>query len=197
MRAAAKLDASGAAAEPNQATAAVELDDVSKEYAGVTALHAASLSIGHGEFVAIVGPSGSGKSTMLQLIGTLDRPSTGIIRVHGHDVAQLDDRSLAALRAQRIGFIFQQFHLSPGMPAVENVAEGMLYQGIPLAERRIRATRALERVGLGHRLGHRPHELSGGNDRHNSPCRRLDFHNLCPSFTRRYPTEFPTFETLK
>ena len=143
--------------------AVVGLERVTKEYAGgVTAVREVSLSIGYGELVAIVGPSGSGKSTMLHLIGTLDRPSHGTVRIDGHDVASLSDRQLSALRAGRIGFVFQQFHLAPGQSAVDNVADGLLYGGVGIAERRRRAEATLVRVGLGDRLHHRPHELSGG-----------------------------------
>jgi putative ABC transport system ATP-binding protein len=141
----------------------VELENVTKAYpGGVTALCDVTLAIGYGELVAIVGPSGSGKSTMLHLIGTLDRPSTGGVRIDGHDVATLGDRELSRLRASRIGFVFQQFHLAPGRSAVANVADGLLYAGVPGKERERRAKAALVRVGLGDRLAHRPHQLSGG-----------------------------------
>jgi putative ABC transport system ATP-binding protein len=141
----------------------IELTAVTKSYpGGVTAVRSVDLAVEYGELVAIVGPSGSGKSTMLHLIGTLDRPSSGSVRIDGHDVATLSDRQLSALRARRIGFVFQQFHLAPGRNAVANVADGLLYAGVAKKEREWRAEAALVRVGLGDRLTHRPHELSGG-----------------------------------
>jgi putative ABC transport system ATP-binding protein len=115
-----------------------------------------------GELLAVVGPSGSGKSTLLHIMGTLDRPSEGEVRVAGHDVSELSDRRLAALRARHIGFVFQQFFLIDGMSSVENVAQGLLYSGVAAPERRRRASEQLERVGLGHRLTHRSEQLSGG-----------------------------------
>ncbi|MBF9131520.1 ABC transporter ATP-binding protein [Plantactinospora sp. S1510] len=141
----------------------VRLENVSKEYpGGVVAVRGVSLTIGYGELVAIVGPSGSGKSTMLHLIGTLDRPSTGSVHIDGRDVAKLTDRQLSALRAFRIGFVFQQFHLAAGVSARDNVSDGLLYSGVSLGERRERAEAALNRVGLGSRMDHLPNELSGG-----------------------------------
>ncbi|WP_250905559.1 ABC transporter ATP-binding protein [Nonomuraea sp. NEAU-A123] len=141
----------------------IALTDLSRTYSGgVAALKSVSLRIDHGELVAIVGPSGSGKSTMLNVVGTLDRPSSGTIRIDGYNVSKLSDSQLSALRATTIGFVFQSFHLAARVPALDNVADGLMYTGLSRAERHRRAAVALKRVGLEHRMDHEPHELSGG-----------------------------------
>jgi putative ABC transport system ATP-binding protein len=143
----------------------LELREVSKAYGSeppVLALREVSLLVGEGELVAIVGPSGSGKTTLLHVIGTLERPSSGVVSVTGLEVAKLSDRGMASLRATRIGFVFQQFFLAEHSTALENVAEGLLYAGAGASERRERASEALARVGLAERESFRPSKLSGG-----------------------------------
>jgi putative ABC transport system ATP-binding protein len=143
----------------------LKLQAVTKVYASqppVTALQEANLSVTEGELLAIVGPSGSGKSTLLHLMGTLDRPTAGRVFLTGLDVAALPDRELAVVRATRVGFVFQQFFLSEHQSALDNVADGLLYAGVGLRERRKAAILALDHVGLGTRLAARPTQLSGG-----------------------------------
>jgi putative ABC transport system ATP-binding protein len=142
---------------------ALALSDVAKSYpGGVHALRGVSVEIDAGEQVAVVGPSGSGKTTMLTVLGTLERPTSGTVRMLGQPLDRASDPELAGLRAHRIGFVFQDFHLLDTVSALDNVANGMLYTGASRAERRATARGALERVGLAHRLEHRPPQLSGG-----------------------------------
>jgi putative ABC transport system ATP-binding protein len=146
-------------------TLVLELEDVSKVYSGqppVTALDGVSFSVSAGELVGVVGPSGSGKTTLLHLIGTLDRPTSGTVRITGHDVAKLSDRELSRLRGSTVGFVFQQFFLAEHATILDNVADGLLYAGVALRDRRREAIEALEQVGLADRITARPTQLSGG-----------------------------------
>jgi len=145
--------------------AVLELIDVTKTYPAQPPLHAlkgVNFAVAAGERVAIVGPSGSGKTTLLHIMGSLDRPTSGTIRITGLDLASLNDRQLSVLRANRIGFVFQQFFLAEHATAADNVADGLLYAGVPVRDRRRRATETLELVGLGKRSKARPNQLSGG-----------------------------------
>jgi putative ABC transport system ATP-binding protein len=156
---------------------AVEAIDVTRTYRGdgidVHALRGVSLRVDEAEYVAVIGPSGSGKSTIMHLLGCLDRPTTGTLAVGGHDTRHLSDNELAKLRNQTIGFVFQSFALLARTTAVENVALPLVYRGLSHTERRRRAVEALSAVGLGHRLNHRPSQLSGGEQQRVAIARAL------------------------
>jgi putative ABC transport system ATP-binding protein len=166
-----------AAGTPTAETPAIEVADVRREYAldGVTvpALRGVTFAVGRADYVAIVGPSGSGKSTLMHLLGGLDRPTSGRLRIDGRDVAELSPTELARLRNETIGFVFQSFHLLARTSAVDNVALPLVYRGLNARARREKAREVLVRVGLGHRLDHRPNQLSGGEQQRVAIARAL------------------------
>lgn len=151
----------------------LEIVNATKDYGGVRALHGVSITVEEGELLAIVGPSGSGKSTLLNLMGTLDRPSSGMVTIREREVTAVNDRELSALRAQEVGFVFQQFQLIDGLTAAENVSTGLLYAGVPRKSWGPPTEQALRRVAMTHRSRHKPHQLSGGEKQRVAIARAL------------------------